>query len=111
MSCGWPHGPRENAGPALDTTRLVFLLPGVRVGHLSPVVLGLPGSMSSPQAKFPAGGHIATQPVGDHLPWRSPLPLHELAEKALSGSRVPAARDQNIQDVAVLVHRPPEIAA
>ena len=67
--------------------------------------------MSSRQAEFPAGGPIASQLVGDPLPRRSPLSLQELAEKALSSSRVPAARDQNIQDVAVLVHRPPEIAA
>ena len=95
----------------LGTTHLAFSLPGVLVGHLSPVVFVLPGSMSSRQAEFPAGGPFASQLVGDQLPRRSPLPLQELAEKSLSGSRVPAARNQNIQDVAVLVHRPSGRAA
>ena len=66
--------------------------------------------MSCWQADFPAGGRMASQLVGDQLSRGSPLPLQGLAEVALGGSSVPAARDQNIQDVAVLVCRPPEVA-
>ncbi len=36
---------------------------------------------------------------------------HGPREKTLGCPCVPAARDRKIQDVAVLVHRPPEIAA
>ena len=39
------------------------------------------------------------------------MPVQEVAEEALCCSRVPAARDQNVYDVTVLVHRPPEIPA
>ena len=39
------------------------------------------------------------------------LHLQELAGKAPGGSRAPTARDQNIQDLAVLFNRPPEIPA
>ena len=53
---------------------------------------------------------MSSQLVGDQLPRRSPLTPQELAEKALGGSRVPTACDQKIQAVAVLVHRPPEMA-
>jgi hypothetical protein len=36
-------------------------------------------------------------------------PLQPLAEKLLGGLLIPAALDQNIEHVAVLIHRPPEI--
>ena len=47
----------------------------------------------------------------EQLPWRSTLPLHELAEEALGGSRVPTVRHQDVEDVAVLVHCSPEVVA
>ena len=37
------------------------------------------------------------------------MALQQLAEEALCSSSVPAARDQDIQDVAILVYRPPKI--
>ena len=58
--------------------------------------------MSSGQAEFPAGGLIASQVVATAPP---------LYPQALGGSSVPAACDQNIEDVAALVHCPPETAA
>ena len=57
------------------------------------------------------GGRIASKLVGNELPWWAPLVFQNLAEEALSGSAVSVACDQNIQDVAVLVHRSPKIMA
>ena len=95
----------------LESTHLEFSLPGVLAGHLGSLVLVLPGSMSSRRAEFPAGRRIASTPVVDQPPRPSPLPLEKLVEKALGGSRVTTARDQNIRDVAVLIHRHPKMAA
>ena len=85
--------------------------PAVPVGHLGPVVLVPSGSMGCRRAEASVGGRIAFQLVGNQLPYRSPLPLQELAEEALDGSRVPSAHHQNVEDVAVLVHRSPEAVA
>ena len=38
-------------------------------------------------------------------------PLQQLAEKSLRGFLVPPALHQNIEDMSVLIHRPPEIMA
>ena len=52
---------------------------------------------------------IASKLVGNELPWWAPLVFQHLAKEALSGSLVSMACDQNIQDVAVLVHCSPKI--
>ncbi len=52
---------------------------------------------------------IASKLVGNELPGWPPLVFQDLAKEALSGSPVSVACDQNIQDVAVLVHRSPTI--
>ena len=63
------------------------------------------------QVEFPAGDRRASQLVGHQLLGRSRLPLQELAEELLDSSRIQAMRDQDIRDIAVAIHRPPEIAA
>ncbi len=55
------------------------------------------------------GSRIASKLVGNELPWWAPLVFQDLAKEALSGSPVSVACDQNIQDVAVLVHRSPKM--
>jgi len=54
---------------------------------------------------------MAAELVGNELPRRLALLFQNLVEEALSGSPVSVACDQNIQDVAVLVHRSPKIIA
>jgi len=95
----------------LEAPHVAFPPPAVLVGNLGPVVLVPSGSMGCRQPEVSAGGRIAFQLVGDQLRWRSTLPLTELAEEALGGSRVPTARHQDVQDVAVLAHRSPEVVA
>ena len=45
----------------LEVTHLALSLPDVLMGHLGPVVLVPPGSMSNRKAEFPAGGSIAPE--------------------------------------------------
>lgn len=52
---------------------------------------------------------VAFQPIGDDDPWHAPAPFEELAEEFLGRVLVPPALHENIQDVAVLIHRPPQI--
>ena len=95
----------------LEVAHVAFPPSAVLAGHLGPVVLVPSGSMGCRQPGGSAGGRIASQLVRDQLLWRSTLPLRELAEEALGGSRVPTARHQDVQGVAVLVHRSPEVVA
>ena len=95
----------------LEAAHVAFPPPAVLVGHLGPVVLVPCGSVGCRQPEVSAGGRIASQFVRDQLPWRSTLSLQELAEEALGGSRVPMARHQDVQDVAVLIHCSPEVVA
>ena len=52
---------------------------------------------------------IASELVGDELPRRLARLFQNFAEEVPSGSAVSVACDQNIQHVAVLVHRYPKI--
>ena len=55
------------------------------------------------------GGRIASKLVGNELPGWLPLTFQNLAKEALGGSLVSVARDQDIEDIAVLVYRSPKI--
>ncbi len=55
------------------------------------------------------GRPIASKLVGNEVPWWPPLVFQHLAKEALSGSLVSMACDQDIEDIAVLVHRSPKI--
>ncbi len=55
------------------------------------------------------GGRIASKFVGNELPGWPPLVLQNLAKEAFGGSLVSTACDQDIEDIAVLVHRSPKI--
>ncbi len=55
------------------------------------------------------GRRRTTKLVRNELPGWPPLVFQHLPQDALSGSPVSVACDQNIQDVAVLVHRSPKI--
>jgi hypothetical protein len=55
------------------------------------------------------GGTVAFQLIGHHHPWYTRQPFERLTEKRLSRRFVPPALDENIEDVPVLIHRPPQI--
>jgi len=90
---------------------LTFLLSGVLVRHFSSVVFILAGSMGDGWEDLSVGGRIASELVGYELPRRPPLLFQHLAKKAFSGSRVAAACDQDIENIAVLIHCSPKIMA
>jgi hypothetical protein len=54
---------------------------------------------------------IAFQLIRDDHPRHVLQPLQQLAEELLRGFLVPAALYEDIEDVAVLIHGPPEIMA
>ena len=79
------------------------------VRDFGPVVVILASSMGNGWKDLSVGRRIASKLVGNELPGWPPLVFQHLAKEALSGSAVSVACDQNIQDVAVLVHRSPKI--
>jgi hypothetical protein len=60
---------------------------------------------------FPLRRAIALELVRDGHPWHIGQALEQLAEELLGGGLVPARLDQDIEDVAVLIHGPPQIVA
>ena len=93
----------------LESTHLAFLLPGVLVGDFSSVVFVLAGSMGDGWEDLSVGGRIASKLVGNELPGWPPLTFQNLAKEALGGFLVSMARDQDIEDIAILIHRSPKI--
>ncbi len=52
---------------------------------------------------------ITLQLICNDYPRHVPQPLQQLAEEPLGGLFVPAALDQDVQDVAILIHGSPQI--
>ena len=77
----------------------------------SSVVFILAGSMGNRWEGFSVGCRIASKLVGNELPWWPPLVFQNLAGKALGGSLVSVACDQDIENIAILVHGSPKIMA
>ena len=96
-------------GRCFESTHLAFLLSGVLVGNFSSVVLVPAGSMGNGWKDFSVSRRIASKLVGNELPGWLPLVFQNLAKEAFDGSPVSVACHQDIEDVVVLVHRPPQI--
>jgi hypothetical protein len=56
------------------------------------------------------GRTIAPQLIGHDHPWGIASAFQQLAEACLSGCRIALALHKNVEDIALLVHSPPEIA-
>ena len=93
----------------LEATHLAFLLPGVLVRDFRSVIFVLPSSVGDGWEDLSVRGRIASELVGDELPGRPLLVFQNLTKEALSGSLVSVACDQDIEDVAILVHCSPKI--
>ena len=94
----------------LEPTHVTFSLPDVLVGDFSPVVLVPAGSMGRGWEDLPVRRLIASKLVGDEFRRRPLLVFPHSAEAAFGSSAIPAARDSDIQDLAVLVHCSPKKA-
>ena len=92
-----------------EATHLAFPLPGVLVRDFGSVIFVLPGLVGDGWEHLSVRSRIGSQLVGNKLQRWPLLVLQHLAKEALGGSLVSVACDQNIQDVAVLVHRSPKI--
>ncbi len=79
------------------------------VRDFRPVVFILAGSIGNRWEDLSVDRPIASKLVGNELPGWPPLVFQHLAKEAFGGSLVSVACDQNIQDIAVLVHRSPKI--
>ncbi len=95
----------------MEVTHLAFLLPGVLVGDFGPVIFILPGSMVDGGEDLSVRGRISSQVVGDELERWSALVFQNLAKEAFGSFPVSVECDQDIENVAILVHRSPKIMA
>src|SRR2546427_6162249 len=68
-------------------------------------------AMFHPRGLLSLSGSIALQFIGDDHSRHVGQSFEQLAEKLLCGPLIPAALDQNIQHVPLLIHGPPEIMA
>jgi hypothetical protein len=68
-------------------------------------------AMFHARQNLPLGCTIAFEFIRDDHPWRTGQFFEQLAEEFLRGVLVPPMLHENIQDMAVLIHRPPQIVA
>ena len=93
----------------LESSDLTFLFSRVLVGDFSPVVIVLTCSVLNRRKEFAMRCWIASEFVGDQSPRRFSLSLQDLAEEPLSSSLVPALREQEVKNISILIHCPPEV--
>ena len=85
--------------------------PGALVQDFSSVVLVLPGSVCDGWEDFSVRRRVASQLVGNELQRWCLLLLQDLAKEAFGGSLVSVTCDQDVDNIAVLVHGSPKIVA
>ena len=79
--------------------------------NFSPVVLVPGSSMHHRRKDLTVGYCIASEFIGYELP-RHPALMFQCSDKeSFSGSTVPAFSDQNVNDVPILIHCPPQVVA
>ena len=79
------------------------------MGVFSPIVQIAVLAVLPTGSDVPLRGTVAGELVGDTHPRHVHEPLEQLADELLGGFLVPAAVDQNIQDVAILIDGQPEV--
>ena len=79
------------------------------VRDFSSVVLVLPGSVCDGWEDLSVCSRIASQLVGNKLQRWPLLVFQDLAKEAFGSFPVSVACDQDIEDIAILVHRSPKI--
>ena len=92
-----------------EPSHLPFTLPRRLVRDLGSIVLVLVGAVDDGWHDLAVSGAVASQLVGDEPPGWPALPLQQLTKEAFSGSPIASRLDEDIDDVAILVHRTPEI--
>jgi len=93
----------------LKPVHALLPLPGGLVRILRPIIQIPVLAMFYPGEKLSLGGSVALQFIGDDDARHVQQALEELAQEFLRGLLVPSALHQDIQDISVLIYRPPEI--
>jgi hypothetical protein len=79
------------------------------VGQLRPVVRVAIGVVDRLRHQFPAGDAVATQLVGHDLPRALAVRSEQPPEEPLSRLGVSPRLQVHVDDVTVLIHRPPQV--
>ncbi len=93
----------------LEAFHRPLALPGRLVGVLGAVVQVLRPAMLHRRHELAVRHLVAGELVGDDHPGHVPQALEQSAEELLCGHRVSARLDQNVEHVAVLVDRAPQV--
>ena len=78
------------------------------MGVLTPVVEITALAVLHARENLALRGTVALQCIGDDDPWDVLTPFEQRAEALLRGLFIAPALHQNIEDIVVLVHRPPQ---
>src|SRR5215831_18444260 len=92
-----------------EPLQVVLALPRWPMRVLTPVVERAALPMFHPRQDLALRGPVALQCIGDDDPWDVLTPFEQLAEELLRGLFIAPALHQNIEDIVVLVHRPPQV--
>jgi hypothetical protein len=86
--------------------------PGVSVGGVFGAVVEIAMlAMLHARQHLPLGCTIVFEFIRNDHPWHMGQALNQLAEEFLRGVLVPPTLHEGIEDVALLIHRPPEVVA
>jgi hypothetical protein len=94
-----------------ESTHVPFLLAGMLVWGFDPVIFVPPGSMRYRRKNLTMCSAVCAKHIGHQLPRCLTLMLQCLTKEAFGGLSVSTFRYQNIDDVPILVHRPPQVVA
>ncbi len=92
-----------------EPPHLTLPLSGRLVRDFDSVVLVLFGAVYNRRHDRAVGNRVAAQLVGDQTPRHTALPFQQAAEEAPSCTPIAPGLDENVDDVPVLIDRPPEI--
>ncbi len=109
----WGHTRRESAAHAwgLESDHTPLALAGGLVGILGTIVEIAVLPMLDTGQELPLGRPIARQFVGDNDPRDVPQALEEFPKELLRSHLIPPALYEDVEHMAVLVDRPPQIMA
>ena len=79
------------------------------MGNLGPIVLVNPLFMLGTQADLLERSRVRAQLVGRHPGRREAVLPEQLADELSGGGLVPPALDQDLQHLALIVNRPPQV--
>ena len=92
-----------------EPLHVVLALTRWPMGVLTPVVEVTALAVLHAREELALRGTVALQFICDDDPWDVLTPFEQLAEELLRGLFIAPALHQNIEDIVVLVHRPPQV--